>query len=52
MFVRFITSFRGRLPFRTRDIFCQFTLYRFLFVKDMESGGITFSPLYFSAGLV
>ena len=52
MFVRFITSFRGRLPFRTRDISCQFTSYRFLFVKDLKSGGITFSPLYFSAGLV
>lgn len=25
MFVRFSTSFRGRLPFRIRDIFCQST---------------------------
>jgi hypothetical protein len=51
MFVRFSTSFRGRLPFRTRDIFCQFTSYRYLFIRCLESGAITFS-LKFSAGLV
>ena len=33
MFVRFSTSFRGRLPFRTRDIFGQSTCLSHLYSK-------------------
>jgi hypothetical protein len=33
MFVRFSTSFRGRLPFRIRDIFCQSTCLSHLYSK-------------------
>ena len=33
MFVRFSTSFRRRLPFRIRDIFCQSTCLSHLYSK-------------------